>query len=118
MNFIKKVKYALDGISITLVTQSSFRFEVTLSIIAVLLCFVIQVTTHDVILIILACLIALGAELFNTAIEKICDFVHADHNEEIGVIKDISAGAVLLTFVGCYGTVAVLLMIRLYELMY
>ena len=36
----------------------------------------------------------LVSEIFNTAIEALCDFVESNKNEKIGVIKDISAGAV------------------------
>ncbi len=36
------------------------------------------------------------AEGFNTAIEKLCDHVCHEHNPEIGKVKDIAAGAVLL----------------------
>ncbi|MBO0615294.1 diacylglycerol kinase [Thiothrix fructosivorans] len=34
------------------------------------------------------------AELFNSAIEALCDFVEDQHNEKIKVIKDIAAAAV------------------------
>ena len=34
------------------------------------------------------------AELFNSAIEALCDFVEERHNEKIKVIKDIAAAAV------------------------
>jgi len=34
------------------------------------------------------------AEIFNTAIEALCDFVETDQNNRIGIIKDISAGGV------------------------
>ena len=39
------------------------------------------------------CLVLTKGSL-NTAIEKIADFIHPDHNKKIGFIKDISAGAV------------------------
>jgi diacylglycerol kinase (ATP) len=45
--------------------------------------------------------VVLAAELFNTAIERICDFVAGlhgiGHDERIRDIKDLSAGAVLVT---------------------
>lgn len=42
----------------------------------------------------------LSAEIFNTAIEKICDMVQPDFDKRIGFIKDISAGATLLMTIG------------------
>ncbi len=36
-------------------------------------------------------------ELFNTAIERLTDFVEPKWNEKIGVIKDYCAGAVLIS---------------------
>ena len=36
----------------------------------------------------------LCAESLNTAIEKLADFIHPDHNKKIGFIKDVAAGAV------------------------
>lgn len=36
---------------------------------------------------------ALTAELFNTAIEDLCDFVEPGHHASIGAIKDVAAAA-------------------------
>lgn len=38
----------------------------------------------------------LSAEIFNTAIEKICDIIQPEFDKRIGFIKDISAAAVIL----------------------
>ncbi|WP_238555087.1 diacylglycerol kinase family protein [Chryseobacterium sp. P1-3] len=38
----------------------------------------------------------LSAEIFNTAIERICDIIQPDFDKRIGFIKDIAAGAVVL----------------------
>ena len=47
----------------------------------------------DVSLILLALGLMLISELFNSAIEVLCDFVEPRHNDRIRVIKDISAAA-------------------------
>ena len=39
----------------------------------------------------------LSAEVFNTAIEAICDFMETRSNEKIRIIKDISAAAAGIT---------------------
>ena len=51
---------------------------------------------------VLALLIAavLSAELFNTAIENVCDAMTHEKNENIRLAKDIAAGAVLILAVG------------------
>ena len=38
--------------------------------------------------------LVLFAEIMNSAIEALCDFVETRHNEKIGIIKDISAAGV------------------------
>ncbi len=43
---------------------------------------------------VLAVCLVLSTESLNTAIEKLADFIHPDHNKKIGFIKDIAAGAV------------------------
>ena len=42
----------------------------------------------------------LSAELFNTAIENVCDAMTHEKNENIRLAKDIAAGAVLILAVG------------------
>jgi len=39
-------------------------------------------------------LVVLVAEIMNSAIEALCDFVETRHNEKIGIIKDIAAAGV------------------------
>ena len=49
---------------------------------------------------VVAIVLVFAAELFNTAIEKLCDVVHPDYSEKIKAIKDLAAGAVLVCAVG------------------
>jgi len=48
-------------------------------------------------LVLIAIFTVLASELFNTAIEKLADFVESNHHKDIKEIKDLSAGAVLAT---------------------
>ena len=47
-----------------------------------------------------ATILVISAELFNTAIENIVDMVCPEKNEKAKLIKDISAGAVLVLAIG------------------
>lgn len=48
----------------------------------------------DFLLILVVTALVLVAEIFNSAIEALCDFVEARHNEKIKIIKDIAAAGV------------------------
>lgn len=48
----------------------------------------------DFLLILVVTAFVLVAEIVNSAIEALCDFVEERHNEKIKVIKDIAAAAV------------------------
>jgi len=53
----------------------------------------------DVLLILLATAFVLVAEIFNSAIEALCDFVETSENPKIKVIKDMAAAAVGIAIV-------------------
>lgn len=44
-----------------------------------------------------------SAETMNTAVEKLCDFTESRRNPHIRVIKDLAAGAVVLTALAAVG---------------
>ena len=77
-------------------SERNFQLEVFALIINLFLIVYFKLNSTDVALILLVCFLVLIAETINTAIEKICDFVEPNSNKKIGIIKDISAGAVIL----------------------
>ena len=77
-------------------SERNFQLEVFALIINLFLIVYFKLNSTDVALILVVCFLVLIAETINTAIEKICDFVEPNFNKKIGLIKDISAGAVIL----------------------
>jgi diacylglycerol kinase (ATP) len=49
----------------------------------------------------------LMSELFNTAVEQLCDFVQPDYDERIGAVKDVAAAAAGTGMVAWFGVVAI-----------
>jgi len=78
-------------------------FNVLYKIILSSFVFVLAIIFHawvDASLIIFATGTAISSELFNTALETLCDFVHPDYHQEVGKVKDIAAAAVgIISFV-------------------
>ena len=79
-----------------LFTDSGYDFSVAykiyLSLSMLLVCFFFRQWV-DLFLIMAATSLVLIAEMFNSAIEALCDFIETNENEKIKVIKDISAAA-------------------------
>ncbi|PKF75593.1 diacylglycerol kinase [Chryseobacterium sp. PMSZPI] len=87
---------AFRGVILMIKTERSFQIEFVAFLINIFLIFYLKLNYIDTALILISSLAVLSAEVFNTAIEKICDFIHPNFDKRIGFIKDISAGAVIL----------------------
>jgi diacylglycerol kinase (ATP) len=98
VNLKNKLFHALVGIGFSIKTQSSFRIQLVAGIIFILLELFFQ--SNNLITILIFISLILSMELFNTAIEKICDFIQPNLDPRIKLIKDISAGAVLIICLG------------------
>ena len=94
--FIKRLGFALKGIALTFRRESSFRTHVLVAVgVLVLLCIARPAPVWWAIVVVVTGLVLL-AELFNSALETLTDHLHPDQHPEIGVAKDMAAGAVLV----------------------
>lgn len=89
---IRKVKVIFSGLYVAVVTDFSVAYKVILSVPVLSIAFVFG-QWIDISLILLATGLMLISELFNSAIEVLCDFVEHQENNRIRIIKDISAAA-------------------------
>ena len=87
---------SVNGIIRMLRSEKNFQLEVLALLINIFLIVYLKLSPEHAAIILLVCFAVLSVEMLNTAIEKICDFVHPEFSEHIGLIKDIAAGAVLL----------------------
>lgn len=99
-NRIKSVGFALRGALLLIRTEASIKIQVVLAILVTIAGFYYEISNTEWILQVLAISLVIGIEGANTAIEKICDFIHPEFDKRIGFIKDVSAGAVMLVSIG------------------
>ncbi len=95
--FLRGFGYAFKGLAHAAKTQLNFRVHLVLAVIAVLLGFVLHISTAEWLWITLCIGMVLLTELINTAIELLVDLVSPEYNEKAGRIKDMCAAAVLIT---------------------
>lgn len=95
-----KFLVAINGIIKVFKDESSFRYQFIVFIIAILLSVFFNISPFQWILIIISAMIVFVLEIMNTAIENIIDLISPEYNIKAGMIKDISAGAVLVATIG------------------
>ncbi|WP_288447322.1 diacylglycerol kinase family protein [uncultured Chryseobacterium sp.] len=88
---------AFRGVFMMIKTERNFQIELLAFLINLFFIFYFRLHYSDAALVLMASFAVLSAEIFNTAVEKICDIVQPDFDKRIGLIKDIAAGAVVLT---------------------
>ncbi len=93
---LRKFKIILSGLRFAVLYDFSVMYKIVVSV-AILIPVLIFNAWIDASLIILSTGVMLAAELFNTAIEAICDFMETRYNEKIRIIKDIAAAATGIT---------------------
>lgn len=88
---------AFRGLFLMIRSERNFQLELLALVVNIFLIIYLRLSETDAIFILIISFAVLTAEIFNTAIEKICDFIQPEFDHRIGFIKDISAGAVILT---------------------
>ncbi len=90
-------RYALRGIGFMIKTQHNFWIHLTIAGLVVIAGFIFCLSITEWIFIIFAIGLVLSAETFNSAIEQLTDLTHPDIHPTAGLVKDLAAGAVLIS---------------------
>jgi diacylglycerol kinase (ATP) len=91
---IKSIGYAFKGFFFLIRTEHAIISQLFIAGIFTMMGFYFEISREEWIWQILAIGMVLSAESLNTAIEKVCDFIHPDYHQKIGIIKDVASGAV------------------------
>ena len=80
-----------------LLKERNFRTQAVIACIVIITGIILDISSTDWIIVLICIAVVLSLEGINTAIERILDKMYPDHDPEIGKIKDIAAGVVLLS---------------------
>lgn len=89
---LRKFRVCLSGLRYAVLYDFSVAYKVVISIVLLGISFYYRQWV-DFISVFAATGLMLIAEMFNTTIEALCDFVETRENEKIRIIKDIAAAA-------------------------
>ena len=111
---VRKLKVILSGFYLAVITDFSVAYKVILSVPVLGISFFFRQWV-DLSLILLAMGLMLISELFNSAIEVLCDFVEPQHNDRIRVVKDIAAASAGLSIL-VWAVILIIESLRLLQL--
>ena len=89
--------YAWDGIKAVFRTEHNTWIHLALTVVALLLGFILKISRGEFLVLLIVMTMVWTAEIFNTALEKTMDFISKEKHPQIKLVKDLAAGAVLLT---------------------
>lgn len=103
---LKSLCYAFKGIWSLLKKETNFQIQAIIAVIITITGFYFEISPIEWMIQTLTLALVMGAEGFNTALEKMVDSIYPNYHLEIGYIKDIAAAAVLITaiaalIIGC-----------------
>ena len=92
-------KYALEGIRALFQSEPNARIHLIISILVIAAGFYFQLSKYEWVIILLTIAMVIVAEAFNTALEKLTDLASPDIHPLAKKVKDIAAGAVLISVI-------------------
>jgi diacylglycerol kinase len=87
----------MKGLRIAFQEEHNFRLELGIGLFVVGLGVFLGLSTIEWLFVVLAIGMVLAAEVFNTALEELCDMLRQTHDPHVAKIKDLSAAAVLVS---------------------
>lgn len=94
---IKSFHFAFKGITHTIVNEPNFRIQIAITLSAFIAGLHYKITNIEWGLLIISMGMLLSAELTNTVVEEVTDNFVKEFHEGARIIKDVSAGFVLIT---------------------
>lgn len=113
---LKTFRYAIWGIGNFFSRETKSRIHLIAAILTVAAGILLHVSMQEWIMISFAIGFVFVCEIINTAIELIVDHISHDKTPKAGLIKDLSAGAVLLAAFTALTTGAIIFIPKLLEL--
>ena len=100
----RSFKYALQGVKHFISSEHNTWLHLVATIAVIVLAIVTNVSKLEWVALVIVIGFVWVAELFNTVIEKIMDFISIEENPEIKIIKDLSAAAVFIAAITAFIT--------------
>jgi len=96
LRIFSSFKNAFLGIKLALKEEQSFRIQLVIAFLVVVLMFIFPLSLVERLILVVLCGFVLGLELLNSQLERVLDLIQPKYDSRVKAIKDLSAGAVLI----------------------
>jgi len=97
---IKSFGHAFDGLKEVFYKEQTFKIFCFIAVLVVILMFLLRVSFFEKLILILTIIFLMTFELINSRIEEIVNVFQPNQDPKAKIIKDVTAGAVLLASLG------------------
>ncbi|HMP93998.1 MAG TPA: diacylglycerol kinase family protein [Phnomibacter sp.] len=94
--FLQRVRYACQGWRWFFTHELHGQIQLAVGVVVTVAGLVLNISTTEWALVLLCIGAVLACEMINSTIEKLCNHLHPEQHKQIGLVKDMAAGAVLL----------------------
>lgn len=94
---LKSFKYAFEGIITAIKKERNMKVHVTMMSLVIVAGIIFKIDKMEWISCLLCFGLVISLEMVNTAIEQAANLIDEKYNEKIKLIKDVAAGAVLVS---------------------
>lgn len=101
--FFKGFGYAFAGLVAATKSERNMKFHLCATVCVVAVGLWLKISSVEWLAVLLCCGMVVGAEMLNTAIEKLADAVKPEKSAQMKFVKDVAAGAVLACAIAAAG---------------
>lgn len=104
---LSSLKNASKGVRYFFLHERNGKIQLVAAILTIVTAVGLGVNVTEWLVILICISLVIGAEMMNSALERLCDVVQEDYHPQIKIIKDVAAAAVLLfavfsVAIGCF----------------
>ena len=116
--FLYSLWTAFMGVVFVVRVERNARLHLIISVLVLGFAVFLGVSNAELAAVFFACLLVFTTEVVNTGLEKTLDLIEPGHHEQVRIVKDIAAGAVLVASIGALAVGAAIFTPYIVELLW
>ena len=110
--------HAYEGIVWAFKTQPNYKIHFILSLTSLVTGLFLKITYPELLIILTLITLGFSIETVNTAIEQAADAIDSKWRDDLKIVKDVSAGAMLVFAIGAFCIACIIFIPKIISLLY